>query len=182
MKTTYKLIVSGLLLALAGNSYAIDGTIKFTGEILKTTCVINNGSDVKVELGHYAAAQFTKAGETSPQLVPVILPLTNCPVTDTIPQLRVWLEAEPVDASHPNLIQVGEGVVSEDIATGVGIEIIDSATGSIMPLNKLSDISYPITGSSMNINWKAYYRSYVAPDDIHEGAADASVNVTLDYR
>lgn len=181
MKTTYKLMVSGLLLALAGNSYAVDGTIKFTGEILKTACVINNNADIHVELGHYAAAQFTKAGETSPQHVPVILPLTNCPVTDTIPQFRVWVEATPVNESNPNLIQVGDGIVSDDIATGVGIEIIDTASGAVMPLNKLSDISYPITGTSMNINWTAYYRSYVAPQAIHEGTADASVNVTLDY-
>ncbi len=182
MKMKYKAIVSGLLLALAGNSYAIDGRINFTGEIIKTACVINGGADKDIELGHYSAAQFRNAGDTSPQLVDVILPLTNCPVTSTIPNFRVWLEAPAVDTSHPNLIQVGKGGVSADIAKGVGIEIIDAASGSIMPLNRLSDIEYPITGTSMNINWKAYYRSYVDTVDIEEGLAEASVDITLDYR
>lgn len=182
MKTTYKLMVSGLLLALAGNSYAVDGTIKFTGEILKTACVFNNNSELSVILGSYRAAQFKNPGDPSPRLVKVSIPLTNCPVTDAYPNFRVWIEATPVDTSHPNLIQVGNGAVDEDIATGVGIEIIDAATLAVMPINQLSDIQYPITGASMNIEWKAYYRSYVAAGDIHEGAADANVDVTLDYR
>jgi major type 1 subunit fimbrin (pilin) len=184
MKTTYKLIVSGLLLALAGNGYAIDGRINFHGEIIKTACVINGGNDIEVELGTYSAAQFREINDTSPN-IPFTLPLANCPFTtvqnDPIQHFRVWLEAEAVDATHPNLVKLGNSF-GDTMADGVGIQILDATTKDVMLLNTLPTVTYDITSATMNINLLANYQSYKTPDLITAGPADASVNVTLDYR
>ncbi|RJT42136.1 fimbrial protein [Rahnella woolbedingensis] len=184
MKKTIKLVVGGLLLALAGSSYAIDGRINFTGAIIKTACVINNGSDVDVQLGTYSAAQFQQIGDTSPE-IPFTLPLTNCPVaqkdTDPVPHFVIWMEADAVDATHPNLVKLANSF-GDPMADGVGIQIMDAATKQVMLLNTLPTLSYDIKTATMNINLLANYQSFKNPTDITAGPADASVNVTLDYR
>lgn len=184
MKTTYKLMVSGLLLALAGNSYAIDGRINFSGAIIKTACVINGGNDVDVPLGTYSAAQFREIGDTSPN-IPFTLPLANCPVAqkdgDPLPHFRIWLEAEAVDATHPNLVKLGNSFL-DTMADGVGVQILDANTKEVMLLNTLPTIVYDIKTATMDVNLLANYQSFKGPDDITPGPADASVNVTLDYR
>lgn len=180
-----KIIAGTIFLILAGNSYAVDGIIKFTGRIDKAACVVNNNLAVEVELGTFSAAQFTQVGKPSPE-IPVVLPLTNCPITqvegEPVPHFRVWLQAESVDADHPDLIKVGNGFSDPEVATGVGIQIKDAATKAIMPLNSLPEITYDIKAAVMNINLVANYVSTVEPGEIHEGSADANVDVTLDYR
>ncbi|MFO6298357.1 fimbrial protein [Rahnella selenatireducens] len=184
MKTTYKLMISGLLLAFAGNSHAIDGRINFSGAIVKTACIINGGNDVDVQLGTYSAAQFREIGDTSPN-IPFTLPLANCPVAqkvgDPIPHFRIWMEAEAVDATHPNLVKLGNSF-GDTMADGVGIQILDAQTNNIMLLNTLPTVTYDINTATMNVNLIANYQSFKVPNDITAGPADASVNVTLDYR
>ena len=184
MKMKYKAIVSGLLLALAGNSYAIDGRINFTGEIIKTACVINNGNDLDIELGTYSAAQFRAIGDTSPN-IPFTLPLANCPVAqkvgDPIPHFRIWLEGDVVDATHPNLLLL-QNSFGDTMSDGVGVQILDAKTKNVMLLNTLPTMTYDINTAIMDVNLLANYKSYKAPNDITAGRADANVNVTLDYR
>ncbi len=71
----------------------------------------------------------------------------------------------------------------DEPATGVGIRI-DNDQGTQMAINKLNDpkVSFPITGATMDINLLAYYVSTVESKDITPGEANASVDVTLDYR
>lgn len=68
-------------------------------------------------------------------------------------------------------------------ATGVGIRIEKDAQ-TPMAINKLSvpKISFPITGSTMNLDLAAYYVSTTTADKIKPGEANATVDVTLDYR
>jgi major type 1 subunit fimbrin (pilin) len=68
------------------------------------------------------------------------------------------------------------------MADGVGIQILDATTKDVMLLNTLPTVTYDITSATMNINLLANYQSYKTPDLITAGPADASVNVTLDYR
>ncbi|WP_426762179.1 fimbrial protein [Hafnia paralvei] len=175
---SYKEIVCVFFISLASNCYAVDGKINFSGTIIKTACTF---SDVNVELGTYPVTQFPKVGDHSLETT-FVLPLTTCPVSNNIPHFRILFEADQVNTDHPNLIQVGNGNVGSDIATGVGIQIMDAATRTVMPLNTSSEMTYPITGANININLLAYYQSYVPQEDITEGEADASVDVTFDYR
>ncbi len=65
MNKITKSIAVSLIALSAGSAWATDGTIEFTGEILTSTCEFSNGDVIKVELGHYAAAQFKSVGDRS---------------------------------------------------------------------------------------------------------------------
>ena len=164
---------------------ATDGAISFHGSIITQACELNNGEDVDVQLGTYSAAQFTAIGEKSPS-IPFTLPLTNCPVAakegDPVPHFRLWLETETVPG-HDDLAKLGNDF-GDTMADGVGVKIIDATSKKAMPYNTLppDDMVYQSTAATMNVNLLAYYVSYKEPKDITSGAADARVNVTLDYR
>lgn len=188
MDTLKKVAVIGLLALSVSQALATDGTIEFTGQILTTTCEFADGDTVTVELGHYAAAQFKTIGDNTPA-IPVVIPLKNCPTTPwehvdgtEDASFQLWLETRngSTTGTSNDLVAV---TGMDTTATGVGIRI-DNSDGTQMALNKLNapKVSFPITGPTMNINLLAYYVSTVAPSDIKPGEANASVDVTLDYR
>lgn len=183
-----KSALAGLFLLSAGQAWATDGTIEFTGQIITSTCEFADGDVVNVELGHYAASQFKTVGDKTPS-IPVTIPLKNCP---TIPwehldgvkdaSFQLWLETRNGGTVGTNNDLVA--VTGMDTpASGVGIRI-DNDKGTQIALNKLNDpkLSFPITGTTMNINLLAYYISTVDSKSITAGEANATVDVTLDYR
>lgn len=184
MRYKLSLIAGSLFMTMSANIFAIDGVINFHGSIITQACEINGGKDVDVELGTYSAAQFRSIGDKSPS-IPFTLPLTNCPVATaedpTVPQFRIWLEA-PTVADHPDLVQVSSTFDDVTVADGVGIKILDGNTKAVMNLNTLPEIVYSIPSATMNVNLIAYYESFKEPTLITAGPAEASVNVTLDYR
>lgn len=184
-----KVAALGLFAALSANqALATDGTIEFTGLILTSTCEFANSDTVTVELGHYAANQFKNVGDHTPY-IPVVIPLKNCPITpwDHVDgtkdaSFQLWLETR--NGSTTGTANDLVAVTGMDApAKGVGIRI-DTIDGTQMALNKLNvpKVSFPITGATMNLNLQAYYVSTVASTDITAGEANASVDVTLDYR
>lgn len=185
MKNKLKLLAGGIFLAMAANSYAIDGAINFHGAIITQACIINGGQDIDVPLGTFSAAQFQTVGEPSPK-IPFTIPLANCPYAKDGSQetdhFRIWLEAATVPGT-PNLIQVADEFKDGTAASGVGIRIVDAANPDTpLPINTLPELVYDITGEIMNVNLMAYYESFVESTAITAGVADAVVNVTLDYR
>ncbi|MCZ4675659.1 fimbrial protein [Citrobacter sedlakii] len=188
MKRYTKSVIAGLLTLSASHAWATDGTIEFTGQILTSTCEFANGDTVDIELGHYAASQFKTVGDKTPS-IPVTIPLKNCPTdpwehVDGVEDasFQLWLETRNGGTTGTNDELVAVTGMDEP-ATGVGIRI-DNDQGTQMAINKLNDpkVSFPITGATMDINLLAYYVSTVESKDITPGEANASVDVTLDYR
>ncbi|EPG4959877.1 TPA: fimbrial protein [Citrobacter amalonaticus] len=188
MKIINKTAIASLLTFAACHAWATDGTIEFTGQILTSTCEFAGGEVVEIELGHYAAGQFKSIGDKTPS-IPVAIPLKNCPIAPwkhvdgtTDASFQIWLETlnGGTVGTDNNLVAV---TGMDTAATGVGIRI-DTNDGTQMFLNKLNDpkVSFPITGATMNLNLVAYYVSTVDAQDITAGEANASVDVTLDYR
>lgn len=185
-----KTAIAGLLALSAGNAAATDGKIEFTGLILGTVCEFANGDTVEVELGHYAANQFKFVGDITPK-IPFSIPLKNCP---TIPwehvdgttgaSFQLWLETRSgaTTGANNDLVAV-TSLDPADAAEGVGIRIEKDST-NILALNKLNTpkIAFPITGSVMKVDLFAYYVSTVEARNIKPGEANATVDVTLDYR
>jgi len=190
MSKISKLAIAGLLTLSAGQAFATDGTINFTGTIFDTTCNFEGGDTVNVELGTYAADQFKSAGDRSPK-IPFTIPLENCPTTPwdhddgrKDASFRLWLETRngsTVEDTVNNHTLVSVASMKPGAATGVGIQI-ETDDGTPMKINELTDVIFPITGEKMNVNLKAYYVSTVDPDLITPGEANATVDVTLDYR
>ena len=190
MNKITKSIAVSLIALSAGSAWATDGTIEFTGEILTSTCEFSNGDVIKVELGHYAAAQFKSVGDRSPA-IPVDIPLKNCPTTPwehvdgtTDNSFQVWLEtrAGGTVANHDDLVAVSS---LDTPATGVGIRIDRASDGKQMSLNKLTTpkVSFtPEADGTTTVGLQAYYVSTVDSSLITPGEANASVDVTIDYR
>ncbi|HHL9592128.1 TPA: fimbrial protein [Citrobacter braakii] len=190
MNKITKSIAVSLIALSAGSAWATDGTIEFTGEILTSTCEFSNGDVINVELGHYAAAQFKSPGDRSPA-IPVDIPLKNCPTTPwehvdgtTDNSFQVWLEtrAGGTVANYDDLVAVSS---LDTAATGVGIRIDRSSDGQQMSLNKLTTpkVSFtPDADGTTTVGLQAYYVSTVEASQITPGEANASVDVTIDYR
>ena len=96
----------------------------------------------------------------------------------------MWLETRSggTVAGNENLIAVN----SLDVpATGVGIRIDRAIDGKQMSLNKLTDpkISFtPEADGTTTVGLQAYYVSTVDSSAITPGEANATVDVTIDYR
>lgn len=190
MNKVAKSFAAGLLAITATSAWATDGTIEFTGEILTSTCQFANGDTINIELGHYAAAQFKTTGDHSP-IIPVDILLKNCPVAnwqhvdgETDNSFQVWLETRSGGTvpGNDNLIAVNG---MDTVATGVGIQIDRASTGEQMAINKLNDpkISFvPAADGTAVVDLQAYYVSTVASSAITAGEANATVDVTIDYR
>lgn len=188
MKRFTQSVLAGLFALSASQAWATDGTIEFTGQILTSTCEFADSDTINVELGHYAASQFKSVGDKTPD-IPVTIPLKNCPVAPwehvdgvTDASFQLWLETRSGGTVGTNNELIAVTGLDEP-ATGVGIRI-DNDQGTQMAINKLNDpkLSFPITGATMNINLLAYYVSTVESKDITPGEANATVDVTLDYR
>lgn len=190
MNNFTKCIAAGLLALTTGSVMATDGTIEFTGQILNSTCEFENGDVINIELGHYAANQFKTIGDRSPA-IPVDIPLKNCP-TDPWPHIdgttdnsfQIWLETRSGGTTGANneLVAV-TGMTTA--ATGVGIRIDRASDGTQMALNKLNSpkISFtPEKDGTTTVGLQAYYVSTVESSAITPGEANASVDVTIDYR
>ncbi|AGB76625.1 P pilus assembly protein, pilin FimA [Enterobacteriaceae bacterium strain FGI 57] len=190
MNIINKTLLASSLALLASSAMATDGTIEFTGEILTTTCEFANGDVINVELGHYAASQFKSIGDRTPA-IPVPITLKNCPLDDwdhvdgnKDNSFQVWLETRSGGTTGANNDLVA--VTSMEVpAEGVGIRIDSVKHNTQMALNKLNDpkISFtPEADGTATVALQAYYVSTVDATAIKPGEANASVDVTIDYR
>ncbi|VUS58299.1 fimbrial protein [Klebsiella spallanzanii] len=189
MNIIAKSVAVGLLAISAGSAWASDGTIEFTGEITTNTCEFANGDTVNVELGHYSNTQFKSVGDKSPT-TQFTIPLTNCPTEawehldgTTSASFQLWLETRSsgtTGADNDLVAVTGSGTP----ATGVGIRIDRASDGTQLALNKLNDtpVYFDITGETTDVNLQAYYVSTAEASAITAGEANASVDVTIDYR
>ncbi len=63
----YLLPAAALIIsATAMNTYAVNGKVNFTGEIVKSTCTVKSGDEDKdVYIGKYPTSAFTKTGDVT---------------------------------------------------------------------------------------------------------------------
>ncbi|EEZ4380870.1 type 1 fimbrial protein [Escherichia coli] len=190
MNIINKTLLASCLAISAGSAMATDGTIEFTGAILESTCEFANGDVINVELGHYARNQFKSVGDRTPA-IPFNIPLKNCPTDewehvngDKDTSFQLWLETRSGGTTGTNNELVAVSSLDTP-AEGVGIRI-DSVKHDIqMPLNQLATpkISFtPEADGTATLAFLAYYVSTVESTDIKPGEANASVDVTIDYR
>lgn len=189
MNRIAKSVAVGLLAISAGSAWAVDGTIEFNGAIRTSTCEFANGDTIAVELRTYARDQFRFVGDKTPS-IPFTIPLINCPtvawehVDNTVDaSFQLWLETRSGGTVGTNN-ELAKVSSMGTAATGVGIRIDKADDGTQMALNKLNTpaIKFPITDTSVNVDLVAYYVSTVESSSITPGEADASVDVTIDYR
>ncbi|MCV3773536.1 MULTISPECIES: fimbrial protein [Enterobacter] len=170
-----KLALFGLLTCafLNANVNASDGSINFTGTVLDAACTVDVGasSALAVDLGSVQKSAFTAVGSTA-SATKFTLKVSKCP--STITKASVKFEGISYDGDESVLaLTTGTGV-----ATGIGIQLLDSAS-TVVPLETPSSSYTLATDVSNELDFYARYIQKAAT--VAAGKADAAVNFTIVY-
>lgn len=177
MKKILLPLASAVMTLMAMNAHATNGTVKFTGSIVKSTCTVNSSDTNKeVFIGKYPTNAFSKIGDVTASKA-FTINLSNC--DSGTYTLRF---DGPTVAGNPNLLAVSA-------ATGVGIEILDN-NEKVLPINQTADDNTAwVSASSTNtttpngtaaFNLKARYKSF--NQSVTPGEANASTSFTIEYK
>ncbi|AHG21409.1 ferrous iron transporter B [Chania multitudinisentens RB-25] len=170
------IIVVTLVAAAAMGSvstFAADGQINFTGEIIDAACeVVNNvNNPLAVTLGRVAKTAFDGKGTTA-AATGFTLQLKNCPATLT--GATVKFDGTTVAGDNSVLALTQEA----GVAQGVGIQLSDSSQDAL-PLNTAS-ASYPLASTGTN-NLDFVARYVATATTVTAGPANATASFTINY-
>ncbi|CAI0758095.1 Type-1A pilin [Serratia quinivorans] len=164
-----------VLSATAYNATAASGNVKFTGEIVQSTCkVVDKDQNKEVYLGKYPTSAFPTSGSTSGAKA-FDISLEKCE-----PGNYTLRFDGNTPAGHPELLAVTGG------ANGVGVEILDN-NGSTLPISQ--EVATPATVSvaadgdnpgSATFNLRARYKSF--QDAVTAGQANSNATFTIEYK
>jgi len=179
MKKILLPLASAVLTLMAMNAHATNGTVKFTGSIVKSTCTVNSSdANKEVFIGKYPTNAFSKIGDVTASKA-FTINLSNC--DSGTYTLRF---DGPTVAGNPNLLAVSA-------ATGVGIEILDN-NEKVLPINQSSDSNTAWVDAKSDskdaanpngtaaFNLKARYKSF--NQSVTPGEANASTSFTIEYK
>lgn len=155
-------------------AYSVDVTIQLNGGILAQSCNISSSDLIKnVSFLDLNPRDFDQIGATSAEKE-VTVQLRSC--TGNIENMSYQFSGE-ADTTDSTLLKVlgKSGVSQETLATGLAIEILDSAQQKI-PLNTIQTLNQTITSSSYIFKFYLRYKS--TSNDV--GSGDASSIAYLD--
>lgn len=147
------------------------GTIHFNGELVNAACAVSTqSSDQTVKLGQYRTAAFAKVGDTSAQ-VPFTIVLNDCD-TSVSTMASVSFSGQ-TDATDPTLLSINSGGNSST-ATGVGIEILDSASKVLTPDGSTFSTKKTLINGTNTLPFTARYKSTTTTATAGQANADAT--------
>jgi len=186
MKLNKIIIAMGAAAAMcAGSAYAGDtttvngGTIHFTGKLVDAPCSVSTDSDGQVvKLGEYTLHHINS--EKKGSMVPFTIKLEDCD-TSTVNTAAVAFQGA-ANANVATLLAIDSGLSdsSSATATGVGIQITDSAS-KVVPVDA-SAFSTPVNlidGENV-LNFKAQYIADGA--SVSAGQANADATFIMQYQ
>lgn len=147
------------------------GTVHFKGELVNAACAVSSQSaDQTVKLGQYRTAAFTKVGDTSAQ-IPFTIVLNDCD-TDVSTMASVSFAGQ-TDATDPTLLSINSSDNSTT-ATGVGIEILDSASKVLKPDGSSFSTAQTLINGTNTLPFTARYKATAAVATAGQANADAT--------
>lgn len=155
-------------------SYAVTGTVKFTGEIYEASCALD-GTVGPVKMGNYSKADIGTKSAVVGSRIGFEIKLKDCPVV-AADKLALSIKLTgTADSDVPSIIKLDDAG-----ATGVGIGIY-SATNDLIKINDVShNLGLAIATKDMTIPLQAAYVSNGATKAA--GPANASVNFEIEYK
>lgn len=170
-------LITGTLMSLSSTTYGVtNGTVKFTGKIMETTCTISGGSALSVPMGAFLKSEIKNKGDkVSGSERDFDIKLTGCPVVTGAPVLMSIAFTGTADLEDDKLLKL-----DATGAEGIGIGLYDK-DGNQISLNSAS-YEYPdaINSANVNIPFKVAYvangQSGVA------GKAEATLNFDISYK
>jgi major type 1 subunit fimbrin (pilin) len=136
-------------------------------------CVTPN---VLVPMGSHRANEFTGVGSGT-TTVPVSINLNSCPGGMNSIQYRIDAVTSVVNSAQSVV-----ALDSNSTATGIGVQLMNSAGTAAFPLSSYQSLSgyNRATGGNYTVNLKARY--YQAAASISPGLANASMTFTMQYQ
>lgn len=176
-KTTVASILAVSLISLFSVAQAADGTVNFVGEIIADACQVDAGSqNLTVNLGKVAATSFGAAGaKSSPTAYQI--KLSQCPASAT----GVTIKYDGLsDTGNTDLLKLDPVAAPGTAASGVGIEIADSA-GNTIPLHSNSSVfTINSADNTAVLDFVARYVSTAAT--VTPGVANGTSQFTINYQ
>lgn len=158
----------------ASSVTASGGTIHFTGNLVNAACAVATESqEQNVALGEYRTASFKAVGDKT-ALIPFQIVLNECD-TSVSTTASVTFNGQ-VDTTNTKLFAVSSSS-NQTTATGVGIQILDTADKEVTPASAASSVK--LKDGTNTMNYTARYVSTAATTTA--GVANADVTFIVNY-
>ncbi|MGN7789327.1 fimbrial protein [Enterobacter sp. 22452] len=164
-------IVAGGMFA-SGVSLA-DTSLSVSGTLVASTCTVNYPP--KITIGTFSGKDFPSVGSTS-SFKAISINLMDCysrlrAVTVTFSGMA--------DADNPVLLAVTDPGTGSEIATGVGIELMDNG-GRTIPFDTVKPLNFTLDEGMTTLSFLLRYKSTQYP--VTSGEAPAVLNFDLTYQ
>ena len=151
-----------------------------TFQVKKSTCIINNGTAINVNLPTVPSSSFTAVGQTAGD-TSFIVNVTGCSLEDNNKTLLALLtDNNNASASNTN------GLLKNIHSANVSVQIIDNA-GSALPIapkninNSSSFFNFGTIGSGGTVSKASKARYYSNVDTVPATLVQAQATITLIY-
>ncbi|AEW44672.1 major type 1 subunit fimbrin (pilin) [Serratia symbiotica str. 'Cinara cedri'] len=169
------LLVTLIVSITSFNAISANGNVKFTGEIIQSTCkVVDNDKNKEVFLGKYPTTAFPTIGATSGDKAFEIR-LEKCEAGS----YTLHFDGNTL-VGHPELLAVTGGAI------GIGIEILNNKGQTLLISQEVTNpTEIVVVGGSESLgtatfNLHARYKSY--KNQITAGEANSNATFTISYK
>lgn len=154
------------------------GTVHFTGQFVNAACAVSTDTaDQTINLGEYRTASITAAGQTTTN-IPFNIKLVDCD-TSVATTATIAFTGTP-DEDNSTLFAVNAGGTNSTSATGVGIQLLDSAANDLPPDGNTYSVGTTLVSGDNTIPFTARYKSTSAT--VTAGQADADATFVIQYQ
>lgn len=157
---------------------SLSTNLQIFGTIIGESCEVDvNSKEQTVYLGAFDLSEFPTTGTTTSP-TPFTIDLNNC--SRAINGTKVWFSGTP-DINNPDLLMLrdtGRGTERE-MATGVGVEILDTDNQPVSINNKESSV-YPLVQGTNILTFYLRYKSTLP--EVTPGNATAIMYFDLLYQ
>jgi type 1 fimbria pilin len=174
MDWRYLCVIGGL--TLGQNAAAYDLLLNVNGAIAANGCQVSAASqNMTVAFGNVALKQFyaTNIPWGKRQF---IIELVNCGADASAVKVTFTGNTDP---NNGTLLALNQE--SDEVATGVGIELLDMNSQSV-PIGEQMASALPINASPGATNQFVFYAQYRSTGAVTEGVSNATANFVLEYQ
>jgi major type 1 subunit fimbrin (pilin) len=161
--------------AIPVSSFAVDGTVTFTGQVTTSTCSIDGatGQDNKaITLPQVSSKTLQNAGDVA-GATPVTIVLSGCGG-----QTGARVHWEPDTNVDPNGML--KNIATLTPATNVVVQLLNSSLQPINVLTNGNNMTFTtLTAGNATLN---YYAQYYAADAVASGGVSAVVRFSIAYQ
>ncbi|MGV0243245.1 fimbrial protein (plasmid) [Klebsiella aerogenes] len=167
-------LFAGVALLFASYSWAYDGTINVTGNIIDGSCDIDSDT-INVNLGNVPVSTFKKVHDRS-NVVPFNITLSNCPASIT--GADIMFIGEPDDKNY-TLLKLTQGAgVAENVAVEIlQVHTVGAYNHILLYLNTRYPTNEDIKEGTSTMTYALRYEATALPVTVGTGNAIMYYNI-----